>query len=114
MEVLGGLELPGQYLPEGTLVLKVGEVAVDHLTEDLSPIPDHLEHMAFNRVLRDEVDALDHICLLTWSTQTCDALLEALRVPVQLHVDHNTCRLEVDALSARYGPRETGRLRNRF
>ena len=56
MEVLGGLELPGQYLPEGTLVLKVGEVAIDHLTEDLSPIPDHLEHMAFNRVLRDEVD----------------------------------------------------------
>ena len=52
MEVLGGLELPRQYLPEVTLIRRVGEVPIDHLAKDLCLGPDDLEHVVLNRVLR--------------------------------------------------------------
>ena len=53
----GGLELPGQYIPEVTIVCRVGEVSVDDSAEDLCLGSNDLEYVVLDRVLGDEVDA---------------------------------------------------------
>jgi len=51
------------------------EVSIYGPVEDLCIGPGHIKHVGLNGALCDEVDAHDHVCPLTRSTWTGDALL---------------------------------------
>ena len=58
------------------------------------------QHFALARVLRDEVEDA-HVVLLAEAVDAAHALLEAVRVPRDVVVDHQAAELQVDPLTGR-------------
>ena len=107
---MGGIGIggdgPHQQLPQRRVDLGVAEhvvhlVAVDAaLLFDLGEQP--LEHLALTGLIRDQVPQMTRP-LLTNAVHPPETLLDPVRVPRQVVVDHHVGHLQVDALAGRVG-----------
>ena len=91
-----------QQVVEGHVELRVAEHVVDlfavHTALLLDLLEQALEHLAFAGLVSDEVPQVTRQ-LLADAVDAAEALLDPVRVPWQVVVDHQVCHLQVDALA---------------
>src|SRR3546814_9921025 len=71
--------------------------------DDAQPLVQPVIDLLFDGVLRDQIDDVDRLRLLSDATDTTNPLLHLHAIPGQVPVEEHTTQLEVEPLTADFG-----------